>query len=135
MNMLQQLNWESLLQRWHKEELKALNFFTGLKIVKIMHFFSLNDLIKTDNGSFTKVAEDLDKLCFKAFPRHNKKRENLEKTGCHVKKNINDLKVSWRKSLKKDPDSSNYALLFKVQYVLTFLRTIIRTTLVTWLLA
>ena len=74
--------------------IESPEFFTGLKIVKIMHFFSLNDLIKTDNGSFTKVAEDLDKLCFKAFPRHNKEKKNLEKTGCHVKKNINDLKVS-----------------------------------------
>ena len=44
-----------------------------------MHFFSLNDLLKTDNGSFTKVAEDLDKLCFKAFPRHNKEKRKFGK--------------------------------------------------------
>ena len=42
---------------------------------------------------------------------------------CHAKKNIKELKFSWRKSLKK-LHSSNYALLTKVQYVMALLRTI-----------
>ena len=45
--------------------------FTGLEIVKY-NALSLNDLMKTDNGSFTEVSEDLDELFFKAFPQDGK---------------------------------------------------------------
>lgn len=45
--------------------------FTGLEIVKY-NALSLNDLIKTDKGSFTKLSDDLDKLFFKVFPRDDK---------------------------------------------------------------
>lgn len=40
--------------------------FTGLEIVKY-NALSLNDLIKTEKGSFTKLSEDLDKLFSKYF--------------------------------------------------------------------
>ena len=45
--------------------------FTGLEIVKY-NAFSLNDLMKTDKGSSTKLSEDLDKIFFKVFPRDDK---------------------------------------------------------------
>lgn len=45
--------------------------FTGLEIVKY-NALSLNDLMKTDKGSFTKLSEDLDKIFFKVFPRDDK---------------------------------------------------------------
>ena len=51
---------------------------------------------------------------------------------CHIKKNVNKLKVSWRKFLtRKNPHSPNYAILAKAQYVLAPLPTIIRTISVT----
>ena len=45
--------------------------FTGLEIVKY-NALSLNYLIKTGKGSFTKLSEDLDKLFFKVFSRDDK---------------------------------------------------------------
>ena len=45
--------------------------FTGFEIMKY-NALSLNDFIKTENVSFTKVSEDLDELFFKAFPRADK---------------------------------------------------------------
>ena len=48
------------------------------------------------------------------------------------RRNVNKLKVSWRKFLtRKNPHSSNYALLTKVHYELELLQTFIRTILVT----
>ena len=43
-------------------------YFPNLKIVEY-NSVSLNDIVKTDEVSFTKVPEDLEELYFKAFPR------------------------------------------------------------------
>ena len=50
---------------------------------------------------------------------------------CYAKKNVNHLEVSWKKALTKKYHSSNYALLTKVLHILSLLRTIRRTILVT----
>ena len=67
-----------------------------------------------------------------SFQSTNFGRKCLITQRCHIKKNVNKLKVSWRKFLtRKNPHSRNYAILAKAQYVLALLPTIIRTILVT----
>ena len=46
-------------------------YFPSLKIVEY-NALSLNDVVKTEGESFTKVSEDLDELYFNAFPRDDK---------------------------------------------------------------
>ena len=54
-------------------------------------------------------------------------------TRCIIKKNVSKLKNSWKKSMAKgNLHSFNYALLTKVQYLLTIARNITRTILVIW---
>ena len=51
-------------------------YFPSLKVVEY-NALSLNDIVKTDGDSFTKVAEDLEELYFKAFPRDDKNINTL----------------------------------------------------------
>ena len=48
----------------------------GLEIVEY-NALSLNDIIKTDDDTFTKVSEELDQLYLKAFPRDDKNVNTL----------------------------------------------------------
>ena len=56
------------------------DFFPGLKI-KNFNAISLNDVIKTDNGSFSNVSDDLNELFTKAFPRNG---ENINMSYLHL---------------------------------------------------
>ena len=51
-------------------------YFPSLKVVEY-NALSLNDIVKTDGNSFTKGAEDLEELYFKAFPRDDKNIKTL----------------------------------------------------------
>ena len=51
-------------------------YFPSLRIVQY-NAVSLNDIVKTEGGSFTKVSEDLDELFCKAFLRDDKNINTL----------------------------------------------------------
>ena len=51
-------------------------YFPSLKIVEY-NALSLNDIVKTEGDSFTKVSQDLAELYFKAFPRGGKNINTL----------------------------------------------------------
>ena len=51
-------------------------YFPSIKI-REYNALSLNDIVKTEGASFTKEAEDLNELYFKAFPRDDKNINTL----------------------------------------------------------